>query len=45
MLTGKQANIDKANQVLSEMYKNNNYVPALLALSICKFLKKSPNDA
>lgn len=28
------------------MYKNNNnYVPVLLALSICKFLKKSPSDA
>lgn len=46
MLTNKSANIDKAHQVLMEMYKNNNnYVPVLLALSICKFLKKSPSDA
>ena len=29
-----------------EMYKNNNnYVPVLLALSVCKFMKKSPSDA
>ena len=46
MLTNKQANVDKAHSVLMEMYKNNNnYVPVLLALSVCKFLKKSPSDA
>lgn len=46
MLTNKGANIDKANQILSELYKaNNSYVPVLLALSVCKFFKKSTTDA
>ena len=46
MLTNKGTNIDKANQILSELYKaNNSYVPVLLALSVCKFFKKSTTDA
>jgi len=46
ILTNKQANIDKATKILSELYKaNKNYTPVLVALSICRLIAKKTSDA
>lgn len=46
MQTNKKENVEKANQILSEMYKaNNQYVPVLNSLSVAKFLLKKSTDA